>query len=124
VAGSGTTTTSGKPRELVDPEAATLHESRWEHPVAAVEAVDRAGEIGTVVHRGARAGSRYVLTARDPVLVDENKAHRPQPKLLDARRNLGRCPRLLVGIQVVAIDEPSGSKAEAQTVAHVRSSCR
>ena len=116
--GSGTITTSGKPGELVDPEAAALHEHGREHPVAGVEAEDRAGEVGAVVHRGDRARAGYMLAARDAVLVDENEAHGPQPELLDPRGDLGRRLRLLVGVQPVPLDEAGGSETETQTVAH------
>ena len=108
----------GEPGELVDPEAAALHERGREHPVARVEAVDRAREVGAVVHGGDCTGSGYVLAACDSVLVDENEAHRPQPELLDARGDAGHCMRLLVGVQAVPLDEAGRSEAKTQTVAH------
>jgi hypothetical protein len=99
----------GEAGELVDPEAATLPERGWEHTVSRVEAVDRAGEVRTVVHRSDRTCPGNVLAARDSVLVDENEAHGPEPELLDAGGNGGHRVRLLVGIQPVPLDESGGS---------------
>ena len=114
----------GEARELVDPKAPALDEGGRKDAVAGVEAVDRAGEVRAVVHRRDRSRPGHVLAACDPVLVDENESHRPQPELLDARRDPGTCPRLLIGVKPVPLDETRGSEAETQTVAHVRSSCR
>ena len=61
-----------------------------------------------------------MLAPRDAVLVDEDQAHRPQPKLLDARDDLDRCLSLLIRVQPVPLDEPR--RPQTQTLAHVTNS--
>ena len=96
----------GETRELVDPKAAALHERGREHAVAGVETEHRPGEVGAAPHRGDRALSREMLATRDAVLVDEDQAHRTQPQLLDARRHIDRCLRLVVRVQPMPLHEP------------------
>src|SRR5215831_15239685 len=91
-----------EPGELIDAKAAARRERRHEHLVAAVEAVDRPGEVEPVRHGSDRHLGGQRLAARDAVLIDDGQADGAQVKLAYPADDRGRRRGLLLGVQTVA----------------------
>src|SRR5215469_8632680 len=95
----------GEPGEFVDAKTATCHERRHEYLIAAVQAVDRAGEVQAVAHGGDRHVRGERFGARHSVLVDDDQADGTQFELADPVCEGFGCRRLLAGVQAVPGDE-------------------
>ena len=111
----------GETGELLDAEAAAAGERGHEHLVAGVQAVDGAGEVEPVGHRGDGGVGGQHLAARHAVLVDDRQPNGPQAKFADPGRDLLHHGRPLSGGRPVLCQPVTGYEPRLADAGKTRS---
>ena len=100
---------------LVHGETAAGGEDRIDGLVRRILGKERRGHGHAALHQGRRVGGDHRLAAQHAVLIGEGKANELELVFLDRLRDRLGAARLLVGPQIVALDEGSDRQNDGVT---------